>query len=170
MCNNNANDSSPRARGECWCIRRARLTINRTTRSRRIYSRVRSPTGVAWRGGSDLLFRAYRYPSVIFPASFARTSTFRNPNSPFGNSPPVRKSRRIRPGWQPAPSGRQVLGVDYWSLRRRESRWIEEERRMSWPCRKAMCSGLQSGNIEITTGGHAARKDWPLPTITYLFD
>lgn len=155
-----------RVRGECRCIRRARLTINRTTRSRRIYSRVRSPTGVVWHGVED---RIYYSAHIDIPVWYFQHRSRARPPSEIRTPPSVNRDG-------PAQVGnllRQV--VKFWALITGlrvavRARWIEKERRTSWLRRKAVCSGLQSGNIEIATGGHAARKDWPMPTIAYLFD
>jgi len=96
-----------RAREECRCIRRARLTINRTTRSRRIYSRVRSPTGVAWRGVAD---RIYYSAHIDIPVWYFQHRSRARPPSEIRTPPSVNRDG-------PAQVGnllRQV--VKFWAL------------------------------------------------------
>lgn len=165
-----------RARGEFRCIRRTRLTINRTTSSLSLSLTPDLFSGFALpdrSGVADLLFRAYRYPrySLSLPFLSLNLPHFPPPLSLSRNSSPaaafckpssaglatcfVRSSNPER--WLPATS------VKLW--------WFEKERRTSWPGRKAWVYAVLTSNLEISKShmrSHAASKDGP--TRPYLLD
>lgn len=153
-----------RARGECRCIRRARLTINRTTRSRRIYS-VDS-LSLDRNGTSDLLFRAYRYPRY-FQYHSPSFSLLCSPSSP-----PLSSSLSL--SLEKFESCRfcksSSAGLATCSVRSsNHGRWLpvtsaetsadrggKTNELTAQKSRASSC--FQSGNIEIAMGSHA-RKD-----------